>query len=172
MTPYNANATCPKCGNDDVNSQYHDGMLCGLYNSGCSANNYDKGKEHVSRHCKRCHYEWAESPVAATTLDDIGTSFTKEDALWIELGGKLRAAERRIKELEKKLKGDDFIIEECHIIRESLCDRHSDLNRWRGRRCPDCEIGELQKRIKELEAAQIESGRCPQCHRETYNGPG
>jgi hypothetical protein len=57
---YNANAKCLKCGNDEVTTNYHEGCskatctTCHAYH--CKGG----GKEHLLRHCTRCHYEWTE----------------------------------------------------------------------------------------------------------------
>jgi hypothetical protein len=60
LPPYNAEATCPKCGHDVVKTSYQP--------RGCSTPAHCgvrwDGPEHHDRNCQRCHYEWAESVIA------------------------------------------------------------------------------------------------------------
>jgi hypothetical protein len=59
VNPYNPQAQCPKCRHDDVGTRFHDGSWKGCP-WGCPAS--ASLKEHIERHCRRCHYEWAELP--------------------------------------------------------------------------------------------------------------
>jgi predicted nucleic-acid-binding Zn-ribbon protein len=61
LSPYDPNSVCPKCGNTDIASQYHDGRECDEYGSHCPAPVSQRTREHISRHCKRCHYAFAEA---------------------------------------------------------------------------------------------------------------
>ena len=60
---YDPAALCPKCGHDDVGS---------YYDLGCRASGCRDHPERIDRHCRRCHYEWSESPVAAVRTTDDG----------------------------------------------------------------------------------------------------
>ena len=56
MDKYNLKAKCPKCGNEDINSAYHDNF------TKCGWSNRFAG-EHMHRHCRNCGYEWPEQPL-------------------------------------------------------------------------------------------------------------
>jgi transcription elongation factor Elf1 len=58
MTPFNPEATCPKCGHEDVNSSYVEERVR-LFIS-CSDNDQEAG-EHIRRKCRRCNYSWNEA---------------------------------------------------------------------------------------------------------------
>ncbi len=61
MERYKPNANCPKCGWDNVTTSLH---KSGYSWKGCSCTNAPNGgREHLSRHCTRCHYEWAEETI-------------------------------------------------------------------------------------------------------------
>lgn len=57
LSPYNPDATCPKCGFEDVATGYRPGthFLCP---SGTFVG------EHLDRRCRRCQHEWAEECIA------------------------------------------------------------------------------------------------------------
>jgi hypothetical protein len=61
MEPYNLTARCPKCGCDDIKSNYCDGRYCELKLSSLDPHRWD----HIHRVCQRCHYLWPEAPIAA-----------------------------------------------------------------------------------------------------------
>lgn len=59
MLPFDARRVCPKCLGADVGASHHKDE----WDTGCSY--YCPGKqegEHIVRHCRQCHYEWAEAP--------------------------------------------------------------------------------------------------------------
>jgi len=56
MIPFNKDATCPKCGCEEVASSFtgsHD--FC--YR--CTG----RGMDHIHRVCRRCHFRWNEAPL-------------------------------------------------------------------------------------------------------------
>lgn len=59
--PYNAAAACPKCGGGDIATTWG------------GANYYYWARkyldEHMRRMCRRCRYEWLESPLALEPHD-------------------------------------------------------------------------------------------------------
>ena len=62
---FDANATCPKCGHDNVSAQYHKTVSspeCPLWP------NIRRHGEHLDRQCTRCRYTWAEAPLEVKQL--------------------------------------------------------------------------------------------------------
>lgn len=66
LPPFNADATCPKCGHDDVDTWYQ--LTAHCHGKGwCAAReaHYLARKcceaEHLHRICKRCRFGWAEA---------------------------------------------------------------------------------------------------------------
>lgn len=61
LKPFDALATCLKCGADNPTVTYHEGGCgCGR----CHAHECKGGSEdHLVRHCVRCHFEWIEAPI-------------------------------------------------------------------------------------------------------------
>lgn len=66
LPPYNPEATCPKCGHDDVHTRYeptahhHSCQVREMVTDPvcCTA-------EHMERTCRRCGYQWPEACMAA-----------------------------------------------------------------------------------------------------------
>jgi transcription elongation factor Elf1 len=58
MKPFNPDATCPKCGNDEISSCHVPERLR-LFIS-CSDNDQEP-EEHIRRRCTRCYYRWNEA---------------------------------------------------------------------------------------------------------------
>ena len=56
LAPFDAHATCPKCGHDDVGSTYQSPCR----DAGCRM---EKHRERIDRNCRRCRFEWPESPL-------------------------------------------------------------------------------------------------------------
>ena len=59
MQPYNPAGHCPKCGHDDIATEYHraDTLDCAPHRE-----SYDSA-EHIERQCKRCQFRWYEAPL-------------------------------------------------------------------------------------------------------------
>lgn len=71
MKPYNPDAVCPKCGNEDVyvaHVRKGHGERCD-WQVGAP-----QERDYMRRTCKRCHYEWFERPL------DIKPSKTERKA--------------------------------------------------------------------------------------------
>jgi predicted nucleic-acid-binding Zn-ribbon protein len=59
VNPYDPDATCPKCGCQQVNTYY-----CTDYTPWYrERRNRCPGGEHLHRACSRCRYEWFEAPL-------------------------------------------------------------------------------------------------------------
>jgi len=58
METYNHSRKCPKCGGSDTGDSYHKGGECRYGRVKCAGTNE---QDHIKRHCRRCHYEWAEA---------------------------------------------------------------------------------------------------------------
>lgn len=71
LPPYAENATCPKCGHDDINVSYSKGTSFGAL--GCAYYCSLRGsiKEHLDRTCNRCHYQWAESVIEPVNQQEV-----------------------------------------------------------------------------------------------------
>jgi DNA-directed RNA polymerase subunit M/transcription elongation factor TFIIS len=52
LPPFNPEATCPKCGHDKINCQWHDRNQRGFS---------PPAHEWLSRRCERCGYIWDEA---------------------------------------------------------------------------------------------------------------
>lgn len=60
LQPFNADATCPKCGHDEVGANH---WKVGEY---LYADGYARGeRERIRRHCGRCGWNWDEAPLDA-----------------------------------------------------------------------------------------------------------
>lgn len=60
LAPFNPEATCPKCGHDDIRSSFHRNVHdCGFREP------YIR-EEHLERLCRRCSFSWMEAPLDAT----------------------------------------------------------------------------------------------------------
>lgn len=71
LQPLNLEATCPKCGHDDIGVSYH---RLWPYQPGCDC--FGRGRmEHMRRDCRRCHYDWAEACLA----DALGEGASGQD---------------------------------------------------------------------------------------------
>ena len=57
MQTFDATRGCPKCGCLDVHAQW---MGAADYRSPWEG---AEESEHIQRHCRRCHYQWNESPI-------------------------------------------------------------------------------------------------------------
>ena len=65
LKPFNPDTTCPKCGGEDVSTDYHGsnpGSVTWCYRGDCMG----PQTEHHERHCRRCHYEWVEGVLDAS----------------------------------------------------------------------------------------------------------
>jgi len=56
VKPYNKKAKCPKCHNKDIGNGW---KHKDAFDFRCP----HSGTEHIDRHCRNCHYEWAEKPL-------------------------------------------------------------------------------------------------------------
>ena len=54
--PFNPDARCAKCGHDGIGV---------LYDEGCGVTSCPNHPERIDRHCRRCHFEWSEAPLAS-----------------------------------------------------------------------------------------------------------
>lgn len=69
LKPFDAEATCAKCGHDDLGTSYQRNGHCTHYPNRCpfADSLHDpkccdtKASEHIHRHCRRCHFEWPEA---------------------------------------------------------------------------------------------------------------
>ncbi len=60
MKPFNAKATCSKCGAEPV------AIHAGFHSRADISSHaicYHTEQEHIHRSCGRCHYEWLEAPL-------------------------------------------------------------------------------------------------------------
>ena len=57
MEKYKKETVCPKCGNDEITTLYHESSYSFR---GCDCN-LVTSNPHMGRHCTRCHYGWAEA---------------------------------------------------------------------------------------------------------------
>jgi hypothetical protein len=57
--PFNAAATCPKCGHNKVNTWHCDGADTDIRSC------WPVEREHLHRCCERCKFEWLESVIVA-----------------------------------------------------------------------------------------------------------
>jgi hypothetical protein len=58
MKPFNPDATCPKCGHDEISSLHVPERNRGhIY----STEQDQERAEHIRRRCQRCHYSWNEA---------------------------------------------------------------------------------------------------------------
>jgi hypothetical protein len=64
MKVYKPTRPCPKCAGIDTGDLYHKANECRYARNECK--DVD-GKEHIARHCRRCHYQWAELCVGEAT---------------------------------------------------------------------------------------------------------
>jgi len=58
LAPFNAEATCPKCGHDTVKALYRRSACWS--GSECPVD-WHAPIEHLDRVCQRCFYRWAEA---------------------------------------------------------------------------------------------------------------
>lgn len=63
LPPYNASATCPKCGRDDIGSQFY---RAGHWSYEMAV----PSGEHMHRHCYGCGCSWNEAPLDAKKTTD------------------------------------------------------------------------------------------------------
>ena len=63
MRRFDPDATCRKCGSDNLWRAYHAKYVCG--HSGCkerhSPHGCDDPSEHIHRGCRECQFEWMEA---------------------------------------------------------------------------------------------------------------
>ncbi len=74
MKDFNPEAKCPKCGFDDINTQYFpriDWISCCDYSR--TYNEKQLLKEHLKRYCTRCHFAWPENIIKETKRTNILT---------------------------------------------------------------------------------------------------
>lgn len=64
MPPFNGEATCPKCGHDDIGTHYCEEQAR-TFTPHCASPWERVG--HLHRKCRRCNYEWIEAPLDAAT---------------------------------------------------------------------------------------------------------
>lgn len=70
METYRSDRKCSKCGGDEINDGYHKAQGHSFrYSTNCPGP-YDL--EHISRHCRRCHYVWAEACIDNTQAASAG----------------------------------------------------------------------------------------------------
>jgi len=65
LPPFDSKAKCPKCCDSDADTWHVPvGELCANLNpeGDCC---HRAQREHMERHCRRCHYIWAEAPLDA-----------------------------------------------------------------------------------------------------------
>ena len=62
MPPYDAAAICPKCGHDDISTQYRSSGNSWLCGTECFCD-----YAHIHRYCRRCGADWLEAPLDAKT---------------------------------------------------------------------------------------------------------
>ena len=55
LSPYNPNATCPKCGGEDIHTQFVP----------CLTRKNPSDEDVIIRRCARCGYPWHEAPLDA-----------------------------------------------------------------------------------------------------------
>ncbi len=67
LKPYDPVATCPKCGHDDIDTAYV--KYGGRYGMPCESWSQIAEREHLHRHCRRCHYEWCEAVLSQDKPD-------------------------------------------------------------------------------------------------------
>ena len=69
LKPYDPDATCPKCGHDDIMTVHHKfGRQSTVCSPSVSAYFRDMPEgEHLHRTCRRCRYEWPEAVIAIVT---------------------------------------------------------------------------------------------------------
>jgi DNA-directed RNA polymerase subunit M/transcription elongation factor TFIIS len=60
---YDSKATCPKCGNSAVRTNFHSDRDRRWFGSPC----YGIDESHIDRTCERCHYQWQEAPLDTLT---------------------------------------------------------------------------------------------------------
>jgi len=66
--PFDPEATCPKCGHDDVRLRFSSGLS--PWTGGCSSECPSAWSgEHLDRRCKRCGYKWTERVAAERDAD-------------------------------------------------------------------------------------------------------
>ena len=61
LKPFDAEACCPKCGNDDISTQYH-AVGASRPMDDCWNTSIEEVVHH-DRYCRRCSYEWYEGMV-------------------------------------------------------------------------------------------------------------
>ena len=72
LPPFNASATCPKCGHGDISTGYVRSHRA-WESPECSLTYPAKHTEHLDRHCQCCHYVWAEAVLdAASAIGEEG----------------------------------------------------------------------------------------------------
>lgn len=71
LPPFNAGATCPKCGHDQVRVAYVSEHRSWSSPS-CGLTHEAKYVEHLDRSCQRCHYTWAEAVLEAARATEPG----------------------------------------------------------------------------------------------------
>lgn len=63
MKPFDPEATCIKCGGDDISTRYEAKKVCLRCKPGDIGPH--SSPERLSRHCRRCGYDWYEKPLGA-----------------------------------------------------------------------------------------------------------
>ncbi len=71
MSPYDANASCPKCGHGDIGTIFVARLVVGCMRLDCLYGPGGTSDEHMHRDCRRCSYEW---PEAMPTLSGEGAA--------------------------------------------------------------------------------------------------
>lgn len=69
LPPFNAEARCPKCGNDDIHAAWHEANPWSSYEHKDFPTAQAR-QEHICRYCRRCAYRWLESPLDMITAYD------------------------------------------------------------------------------------------------------
>lgn len=68
LRPFNRNATCPKCGYEDVSTTYYNDYQASMESAGSRWPRPDYA--HLRRTCRHCGYEWYEAPLDAEEASD------------------------------------------------------------------------------------------------------
>lgn len=70
MTPFNPNAKCPKCGSDQITSQFKPAGTNHRYvKEEMRYEEYVVKPEQIDRRCVNCGYSWPEAPMDKETSE-------------------------------------------------------------------------------------------------------
>ncbi len=64
LTPYLKDRSCPKCCGTDIHDHWMEAGDAGGYGSPGFKDSDIRDQERIDRHCRNCHYKWAERPAS------------------------------------------------------------------------------------------------------------